>query len=478
MPTVPRYFAPRKSQNETSQSRNFGRGLNSDNVDTMAHIPSTFSAVIGRRLDGNRVYPLVLLGILFTPQVFAQSRECSAQVAVGSCDQLKRAPADANGSKDIDMPTYNDGSAIYNDFGVGGKPARKAGTLKVSPTLNKRAEELTKKARDTAKALVIGDVRSDSLTAEQKAMAARLDSVKISVADGSDKDCQKGAPAPNARYEDSSNSVIVCPSAARLAPAALLMVVTHEFGHVISPCVMAKQFYDVDPKLASSARSPQSMQSCLRTQNEREIASDLFTGGQTSLPPDKDLRPEYKAVVSKLKSCNLLKVRQGQGGIERSSMFKDLQACLDRRYGQNFERFTSKKKAGTQESMEAKPSLQCYGVYEEHFADAFGARVFGKILEDSKGRSEDARIGLVEMASYTCSDKGRRVDPGGPSDYPPTSERLLLQMADPETQTALGCILPAAKTPLCTLEKFRPDVGPVLERAGEQPSSQEAKAVR
>ncbi len=128
--------------------------------------------------------------------------------------------------------------------------------------------------------------------------------------------------------------------------------------------------------------------------------------------------------------------------------------------------------------MESKPSLQCHGIYEEHFADAFGARVFGKMLEDSKGRSEDARIGLVEMASYTCSDKGRRTDPGGPSDYPPSTERLLLQMADPETQTALGCTLPKTKTPLCTLENFKPDVGPVIEQAGEQAPAQEAKAVR
>lgn len=31
--------------------------------------------------------------------------------------------------------------------------------------------------------------------------------------------------------------------------------------------------------------------------------------------------------------------------------------------------------------MEAKPSLQCYDIYEEHLSDALGARVFGKRIQ-------------------------------------------------------------------------------------------------
>lgn len=63
---------------------------------------------------------MAILGLLLWYfSAFAQTRECSATVAVGSCDQLRKAPSNANGAKSIDMPQFQDGSAIYNEFSGG-----------------------------------------------------------------------------------------------------------------------------------------------------------------------------------------------------------------------------------------------------------------------------------------------------------------------------------------------------------------------
>lgn len=124
-------------------------------------------------------------------------------------------------------------------------------------------------------------------------------------------------------------------------------------------------------------------------------------------------------------------------------VFSSLSSCLSQNYNSNFE--ARKKTPGR--GPRAK-SVQCFGAFEEHFADAIGAKIFNHSLNRSSQKREMARAGLAQMHGLDCSSRSRSKDPGAGFNYPATSDRMNIQLS--ALQEAIGCEMPFHKT--CTVD--------------------------
>ena len=386
---------------------------------------------------------------------------CSADKVVGSCDVLEKLGVDVNGSKELNLPKFEDGSIIYNDLGLLKK--EKIVLIEPSPAQGQRSVQLAEKVRDALRNLIVGDTRKELWTAEQSAMKARLESVKISMADEKDEACNSSPVStidPNASYRPWTHSVVLCPSVARLAPAAQMMLVAHEFGHVISPCAMNRDQYKVNPqKLVPAAKVEQ----CLGGSSDVEFAQTMFpeSPNRANLSRLDDLSPRYRNVVSKLTACGALERIEDESGINESVLFGSLSSCLFKNYAKNHENYLKavtgsegKRSSNLQQAPPADlKSRKCMGIFEEHFAEAVGAKVFGSMLTGNSGAAATARVGLVQMQGYACAERSRpKQDPGKMFRYPSSVDRVYIQMSDAAVQAALNCELP--KSNVCTLDQI------------------------
>lgn len=403
---------------------------------------------------------LSLLSLYF---LFVTSKEvsaadvCSAEKLIGSCSLLEKNGVNINGAKGFPLPKLEDGSVIYNDLGQ--KRARKSDAKAPSPAQIQRAISLSEKIRKSMIEMVSNEIRSDAMSAEQRAMVARLKSVRITMATANDRSCNSSPVSkidPNASYNQWTHTITICPPVARLAPSALLMLMAHEFGHVISPCAMRREQYSVISEKVSSKRV---IKKCLNGSRDIEFAQTMFPDGATDtvLPQINDLSTKYRSVVGKLTKCGVLTIKPDGGKIQTPGVLRQLTGCLSKSYERNHTNYLKAERASQWTRRSAGPpsdqsSKECMGIYEEHLAEAVGSKVFAQMLEPSANKANDAKIGLVQMLGYACGERKR---PAANSSkmflYPTSSDRLQIQMSDPAMQQALDCS--AKKTNICTLDE-------------------------
>jgi hypothetical protein len=377
---------------------------------------------------------------------------CSTDKLIGSCDALKKSPLNVNGASQLNLPKFEDGSTIYNDLGR--SKMKKEDLLPPTPGQRQQALVLSEKIRKASQDLVVGDTRADLLSSEQKAMVSRLKSVRISIADSKDERCNTSPDSaidPNASYNQWTHTISICPPTVKLSAPAFLMLVAHEFGHVISPCTMNRDLYKVDAKKVDSTPV---VEKCLDGKSNVRFAQTMFPdrAEYSVLPRTDSLSPRYKDVVSKLQSCGTLTTAESIERNEQPSVFSRLSKCLTKTYAPNHSNYLkSISKSTPPESSLSRASsppadansLNCMGIVEEHFAEAVGAKAFANMLGSGSRSTETAKVGLVQMMGYACGEKSApKKDPGMMFRYPTSVDRVQLQMADSKMQAALGCEVP------------------------------------
>lgn len=382
---------------------------------------------------------------------------CSTDKLVGSCEAMQKLGANVNGAKELALPKFQDGSTIYNDLGL--KRASKNDFTEPSPAQKQRAIAISEKIRASSIALIVGDTRKEYWTSEQKAMVARLKSVRLVMANHSEESCNSSPVSkvdPNASYNAWTHSLVICSPVAKLAPAALTMLMAHEFGHVVSPCTMSRDQYTVSSeKIASTS----SIQRCLGGKQDVEFAQTMFPGGASNanFSTLENLSPRYRNVVSKLSNCGAITKNPEESRIKEAGVFSKLAGCLSSSYQTNHKNYLKVSSGNSGPSKGSGPpadskNLQCMGIFEEHFAEAVGSKVFASMLGSDGKQKDDAKVGLVQMMGYACGEKSRpKEDPGKMFRYPTSTDRVQIQMADPAMQAALGCEAP--KTSVCTVDE-------------------------
>ena len=381
---------------------------------------------------------------------------CSAEKLIGSCNTLKNLPVNVNGAKELNLPKFDDGSTIYNDPGL--KRSKEIEASIPSPSHSQRALDLSEKIRKASQELVVGDTREEHWSAEQKAMIERLKSVRVRLANSTNESCNSSPVSkvdPNANYHGWTHTLTICPPAARLATPAFLMLMAHEFGHVVSPCAMNRDLYKID---RSKIDSSPTIEKCLGEKNDIRFAQTMFPdgAGESVLSKTEYLSPRYKSVVSKLAQCGALipraKLDLDQGG----NVFRQLTGCLQRSYAINHSNYLKRpSEPPSGRRLDAGPpsdaqSQKCMGIFEEHFAEAIGAKLFANMLQAAPGTRDAARVGLVQMAGYACGEvSAPKEDPGMRFRYPTSADRVQIQMSDGNMQTALGCKI--QKSDVCTM---------------------------
>ena len=398
-------------------------------------------------------------------QASHSAETCSTEKLIGSCESMQKLGANVNGAKELGLPKYEDGSTIYNDLGL--SRATKNDSKAPSPAQQERAISISEQIRAASINMIAGDTRLDLLTVEQKAMIARLKSVRILMSKGGPNDNCNSSPVskidPNASYNPWTHSLIICPPVAKLAPSALKMLMAHEFGHVVSPCQMKRDQYRVAPDKVASAST---IEKCLGGKADVRFAQTMFPdqASNANLSSLDDLAPKYKSVVSKLSSCGTLAKKPDESGIQEPTVFGKLAGCLAKAYANNHANYLKVSSKGSRRSKETGPpadskSLQCLGIYEEHFAEAIGSKVFASMLAGDGKQNETAKVGLVQMTGYACGEKtGRKEDPGTMFRYPSSADRVQIQMSDPNMQQALDCQMP--KTTICTVDEVNTGSSP------------------
>ncbi|MGZ3710687.1 MAG: hypothetical protein ACXVBE_02985, partial [Bdellovibrionota bacterium] len=170
----------------------------------------------------------------------------------------------------------------------------------------------------------------------------------------------------------------------------------------------------------------------------------IFAGyAMTLVPPISELEPRELKVLKKLERCKVVVSQEQANFSGKPALFAKLSSCLDRKYTASWKDFMKHPERIDEQDPDAEQpdTLPCYGIYDEHFADAFGSRVFGKILETSANAQEMSRVAMMEFASEVCATAGEP-NHGG---YPTSKDRLMIEMSPANVQKALGCVLPATK---------------------------------
>lgn len=227
---------------------------------------------------------VVAFAVFSSPTKGYTSTACTGERSVASCEKLKALPPDLGGNRELGFPTYSDGSIIYSDVG---RP-RLSSPLRPSNSLMARARQLTFASRDVAKT-VIEEAGSQS-SAEKQTMLRLLSSLKVSNGAARDPGCRGSETDPNAYYNSSTNTVVICPSAATMSPDAFQMLVTHELGHVVSPCNLRRN----NRSLASQPSMFDSVYSCLDARYQANFENYRSKVRRGSISPDLKCFPAYE----------------------------------------------------------------------------------------------------------------------------------------------------------------------------------------
>lgn len=370
---------------------------------------------------------------------------CKPKQLFGSCNAFARAPINLSGSHALGLPIVGTDEVIFN--AVAGVQVESAARAVASPSQEARAREVAARTLEAARSLVRGNTPAELLSKEQKAFLARLDSVAVKVPASGTEDCKGRDPTekitPQASYDSASNTLLICPNAAKLTPAALQMMLSHEVGHIVSPCSMAQDLYKVHSL---------DFRQCLTGSSERQEAKELIVSQPMALVP-VSLSASEKKIVSKLLACGKIEAMPAKAFNGKPVLYEKLSACLDGAYAKSWR--SALKNAGSHpkylEERGNDLSLRCHGIYDEHFADAMGSRIFGKVLRGASNAREAVQVAMMMNASNACADEAEPAGEAQKNGYPPSAERLVVGISSPEVQATLGCQMQATS---CGVKDF------------------------
>ncbi|MES2962860.1 MAG: hypothetical protein V4760_03150 [Bdellovibrionota bacterium] len=404
------------------------------------------------------------------------AKACGAR-NVAECGLLARTPLNAAGSRALGFPRSTDGTVIFNPLAAlkNANPdnlisdlsqnAELAAMSAATPAHAERALRVAERTRTAAIELFDASAGSPSRDAERTVIRNRLSNVVIAIASDEDTRCAKEVPLgfPAAIYDAAIHTVLLCPALSRSNPEAIVRAIAHELGHVASPCYTMQSLFEVDPAKAN----PSALTSCdsgLMIEGEGE-------GGVSDVPKLQPLRRlvrgevrflvanEANPVFRTLMNCGMIRPVQNSATRTRE-IVGTTQDCIERlnrtRYTEEIAAISNsieeiEKVSHASATAKAKTIVpeQCQGRTLEHFADAFSARVVGRVAQKEKWSANATRSAFVEYVGYNCHGLGGYQDEYS---YPPFATRLQITMNDPQLASRLRCEASPSHSQLCPLE--------------------------
>ncbi len=374
------------------------------------------------------------------------------------------------------LETYSDGSVLPNPLRLGNwKNDRELRTLaQQPPAASLIAEQRTH--IDALRETFIQRVtqgRPESLwTDHQRYLVNRIRELRIGYADASVDTCQD--TPMNANYQAASNTITLCPLAARLPRESLLPLLAHEIGHLADPCnyVELHRFRGALRNADSSMRmrepAAEAVRSCLRTRpqddvtevlrylaggnRQREQAMTLFAGDRNSAS---------RRSAEALRACGLLEAPQVRAPSTYAQYpFLDSARCVSQavpedqhlnllntqggKPGPTFQREpigestpidNSQIRCGHPDRVSSEPD-SLHDVHKECLADQIGADLLAAHIARSPQsfRERPRQDVLFFFASAHCEEAGEF-----DINYPRSHLRVGAYLQIPEVQNWSGC---------------------------------------
>lgn len=392
---------------------------------------------------------------------------CTPEFILGtSCAQLQQEPLNLRSSKTFAFSPKVDGTVVLNPvFAMTNQDSPELARLaEFSATAEQRADSIVALATEEARTLIIGGTQPKALTAEQKAMLKRLDTLRFRVVENDSDFCSSNVPLgfPNLSYNGDTHTIQICPAAINAPSVKVFQDVAHELGHALHSCMLEAPLFAV----SDSGRDRSAVRSCFGDLDDDDgelSAIRSFIGdGAFKLASESRAIKQYEI-------CGLLNRVRTDGNYKREpSVFRGLHLCLDKAHFAVHKRQMTEAIEETRGEMpQAKPhvlkkvaatevgSLRCFRMSEENFADALSAKILGRYIAKARPSSEQVRAGLIEWAGWACSEQihGRSK---GSINYPTARHRFNTIINDTAIAAAVGCSLTSEVAGLCSVDSNAP----------------------
>ena len=386
----------------------------------------------------------------------AQSK-CDASI-LPSCDALAAAPIDAR--KQLGFGTPRDGGVIFNSQAYWAndnstdEKLRKSMRLaqdelmKRSPAREKRAYQFA----DTTRKKAIDFLKQHSPDSpERKILIDRLNSVTIDTTSNPPDTCGPDAVPkgfPNLGYSAHTNTLYICTPATNLTETQLVQALTHELGHVVSPCMAQSKVYKVDREQLF----PGPLAECVNPEGSPDGDSyrpDESASTLLAYQPAQIIERQLDSTLESLKNCSLKILTEIPGSsVPSSETFASTKACLLKKLRPSLEQSEAFKLARTlgqtpeQAFAHLKASNEdvCTEDFEESFADSFSASFLGQIAADRNWSANDLKIANLDLSGFACYEQSHgRIQK---AQYDMASVRIRNILSDPQTAAKLRCEIP------------------------------------
>ena len=307
---------------------------------------------------------------------------------------------------------------------------------------------------------------------QQRYLVSRIRDLRIGYANASVDLCQE--TPTNANYHAASNTITLCPLAARLPRESLLPLLAHEIGHMADPCNFVEPhrfsgaLRNADRSMRLSEQGSEAVRTCLRARpqsevnevlmflaggnRQREQAMTLFAGDRASA---------NRRSVDALRACGLVESPRVRAPTTYAQYpFLDLARCVSQRLPEDqhlnllnrqasrlartFQRNpigestmidNSHIRCGHPERSSENPD-ELHDVHKECLADHIGADLLAAHIARSPQSFRDRpRQDVLFFFSAAHCDEGGEFD----INYPRSHHRVAAFLQIPEVQRWSGC---------------------------------------
>jgi len=424
------------------------------------------------------------------PTASKTTRTCDASV-LPDCDALAKAPLDARGQ--LSFGTPRDGGAIFNsqaywsNLRSADQKVRKAVAdaqtklMESSPAKEARARAVAEKVR--AKAIDLLKMRLPD-SPERALLIDRLTSVTIDTSTNPFDTCGPQAVPkgfPNLGYSAQTHTVYICTAATNTTEDQLVHSLTHELGHVISPCMAQSKAYKVDRDQLFRGPLVECSNSFYYDDDGNPVDPDDSVMTLVAFQPERIVQRQLNPSFQKLLGCGILK-EVPKSSVPSSEVFSETKSCLLKKFRPALEqtdafklaRVTGASTSQLLDKFHASGEDVCASDFDESFADSFGASLMGQIALERNWSENDLQIAVLLETGFSCYEKTHgRVLMG---QYELASMRIKAALNNEETAKRLRCEVPKDAN-LCPL-KFSQASSGKPEGAKQGPTQKPAHSDR
>lgn len=332
--------------------------------------------------------------------------------------------------------------------------------------LSTKALKISEDVRKRAIRVVTAAAPENTWTLEERALATRIKTVSIRVADSTDPSCYalSDPGIPNAQYTQETHAITICPSLTRVHSELIAKGIAHELGHVISPCAMSRSLYQVaqetDTAAAINCLSPNSTDS----DGTNDTTGTVLRSARQAIEAgfaviDSSLNSESSELVR----CGILQPMTAGKAMSPSSQ-EQFVKCALREHQPAYSAWLAQSKLGlekmprglskTQQKVidgaKAETPALCFSKTDETYADSFAGQILARAVEESHLSAKDIGRYAYDFSAVACRNSDEPGYDFNTTNYPSAAERVRLLIETDSTMRKLGC--EKDKRPLCAIE--------------------------